>query len=160
MPVPEQHECDPSNPREAFVWALVGLPGPKQNVPLLVHPNVLEQWSEHLWQLGLRHHPEHQTREWHPPSRGQNHWINGAGRWVEAGTPRPPTVTAPDMAILSHHERAAVVAQLHQAGNLNHLLEAARQAGAADALRQASVGTAAPADEPVNASESGWEPGR
>lgn len=71
MPIPLHEDCDPDDPYEAFVWALVGLPGPR-NSPLLVHPDVLRQWSKHLWDLGFRHYPDEQTKQFHPPARGSH----------------------------------------------------------------------------------------
>lgn len=121
MSIPQQHECDPNNPEDAFTWALVGLPGPK-NAPMIVHPMVLRQWSKHLWDLGFRHYPEEQTKEYHPPVRGTHHWLNAAGSWVEKGTPRPARVTAPNVAALTPEERADLVEQLHHHGDLSHLV--------------------------------------
>ena len=145
MPVPQQHECNPDDPTEAFVWALVGLPAGKKNVPLMVHPDTLGQWSEHLHKAGFRHHPELQQIEWHKPHRGADHWLNGTGRWVEAGTPRPPEVTAPDITLLAHSERAHLVDQLHAAGNLNHLLAAAAEQARQDVATVGDASATAPA---------------
>ncbi|MEC3955803.1 DUF2744 domain-containing protein [Nocardia sp. CDC153] len=121
MSIPQQHECDPTKPDEAFTWALVGLPGPK-HAPMIVHPMVLRQWSQHLWDLGFRHDPEQQTKEYHPPVRGHHHWLNGSGQWMPKGTPRPARITAPDVTVLTPHERAELVQQLHHHGDLDHLV--------------------------------------
>jgi hypothetical protein len=121
MPIPQQHECNPDVPAEAFVWALVGLPGPR-NGPLLVPPQVLEKWSEHLWQVGLRHHPEHQTREYHPAPGGE-HWLGQTGQWVPTGTPKPPELTMPSVADLTVAERRHLVDQLRESGELAHLVD-------------------------------------
>ncbi|MBF6449033.1 MULTISPECIES: phage gene 29 protein family protein [Nocardia] len=123
MSIPTYDDCDPNNPHEAFTWALVGLPGPR-NAPLMVHPDVLRQWSKHLWDLGFRHDPQAQTKEYHHPARGVTHWLNGSGRWVPAGTPAPAEVSAPDMAQLTADERAHVVQQLRESGELAHLVDA------------------------------------
>lgn len=123
MPIPLRENCDPNNPEEAFMWAFVGLPGPK-NAALLVHPDTLRQWSKHLWDLGFRHYPEDQQIEYHPPTAGQDHWLaGGGGRWVPKGTPRSPQASAPDMSQLTAAERAAVVAQLQGMGALGHLVD-------------------------------------
>ncbi|MEU4648153.1 MULTISPECIES: phage gene 29 protein family protein [Nocardia] len=129
MSIPQQHECDPNNPEEAISWAFVGLPGPK-NAPMIVHPMVLKQWSKHLWDLGFRHHPDEQTKEYHPPIRGHHHWLNSAGTWVEKGTPQPARITAPDVGMLTQQERADLVSQLREHGDLNHLLTRSTQAEA------------------------------
>ncbi|MFB7719330.1 DUF2744 domain-containing protein [Nocardia sp. NPDC056100] len=120
--IPLHEDCDPDNPSDAFIWALVGLPGPR-NSPLLVHPDVLRKWSKHLWDLGFRHYPEHQSKEYHPPARGVTHWLNGAGQWADKGTPRPPETTAPDVAQLTTDERAHLVEQLRESGELKHLVD-------------------------------------
>ncbi|MBH0775020.1 phage gene 29 protein family protein [Nocardia bovistercoris] len=123
MPIPLHEDCDPDDPYEAFVWALVGLPGPR-NSPLLVHPDVLRQWSKHLWDLGFRHYPDEQTKQFHPPARGVTHWLNGAGQWAEMGAQRPPETTAPDVTQLTPDERAYLVRQLRESGELKHLVDA------------------------------------
>jgi hypothetical protein len=122
MSIPMFEDCDPTDPHDAFTWALVGLPGPR-NAPMMVHPHVLRQWSKHLWELGFRHEPEQQTKEYHPPARGGDHWLNGSGRWVPKGTPRPAPVAAPDMSQLTADERAHVVEQLRGHGALAHLVD-------------------------------------
>ncbi|MEU2033588.1 phage gene 29 protein family protein [Nocardia amamiensis] len=141
MPIPLHEDCDPNDPHEAFTWALVGLPGPR-NSPLLVHPDVLRKWSKHLWDLGFRHYPEEQTKEYHPPARGVTHWLNGAGRWAEKGTPPPPEASAPDVAQLTPDERANLVEQLRESGELRHLVDV-RELDA----NHATVGTADPSAE-------------
>ncbi|MBP0109502.1 hypothetical protein B0F75_24955, partial [Rhodococcus hoagii] len=52
--------CDQSDPKTAFKWALVGLPwaGPQKFTP---PSDLADDWSEHLWRLGFRHHPELQA---------------------------------------------------------------------------------------------------
>jgi hypothetical protein len=122
MALPLQHECDPNIPSEAFVWALVGLPGPR-NGPLLVPPQVLGQWSEHLWNLGFRHYPEDQTLEYQPATRDGEHWLGQAGRWVPIGTPMPPEVSTPSVTEMSAEERRHLVRQLQESGELAHLID-------------------------------------
>ncbi|PXX52631.1 uncharacterized protein DUF2744 [Nocardia tenerifensis] len=122
MTIPSLDQCNPDDPNEAFVWALVGLPGP-QNSPLLVHPDVLRQWSKHLWDLGFRHYPDEQTKEYHPPARGLTHWLNGSGQWAEKGAPRPAESSAPDVSELTPDERAHLVEQLRESGELKHLVD-------------------------------------
>ncbi|WP_405166716.1 DUF2744 domain-containing protein [Nocardia sp. NBC_01499] len=122
MSIPLHEQCNPDDPHEAFVWALVGLPGP-QNSPLLVHPDVLRQWSKHLWDLGFRHCTDEQTKEYHPPARGVTHWLNGAGQWAAKGAPRAPETSAPDVTELTQEERAHLVEQLRESGELKHLVD-------------------------------------
>ncbi|MFC9994581.1 DUF2744 domain-containing protein [Nocardia sp. NPDC127526] len=137
MAIPLHEDCDPNDPYQAFVWALVGLPGP-HNSPLLVHPDVLRQWSKHLWDLGFRHDPEQQTKEYHPPARGVTHWLNGSGQWAAKGAPRPPESSAPDITELTPDERMHLAQQLRESGELGHLVDP-RELD----LNQARIGTAA-----------------
>lgn len=140
MHIPLQEGCDPDNPEEVFLWALVGLPGPKGS-PMLLSPKILRLWSKHLWDLGLRHDENEQQREYHPPARGPQHWLNGAGRWVDKGTARKPRIRTPDITMFTPEERAELVAQLHLHGDLNHLV------GPTDKPNVAQVGAVRPPRE-------------
>jgi hypothetical protein len=121
--IPLQEHQNPDNPQEHFLWALVGLPGPK-GAPMLLSPKILRKWSEHLWNAGFRHLPDQQSHEYHPPARGQQHWLNGAGRWVEKGTvPPAQRITAPDITGFTPEERRDLVQQLQAHGELKHLVD-------------------------------------
>lgn len=121
--IPLQEHQDPDNPEEHFLWALVGLPGPR-GAAMLMSPKILRKWSEHLWNAGFRHMPEHQTHEYHPPARGEQHWLNGSGRWVERGTvERAKRITAPDITHFTPEERRNLVNQLRAHGELDHLVD-------------------------------------
>lgn len=122
MALPSQEECNQNDPEDAFVWAFVGLPGPR-NGPMLVPQQVLGKWSKHLWDLGFRHHPQEQMLEYHPAVPGSEHWISQAGNWVPVGTPRPPEVTVGSVADLSIDERRELVRQLQESGELAHLID-------------------------------------
>jgi hypothetical protein len=122
MSIPLHEHCDREKPEEAFVWALIGLPGPR-NAPLLVHPHTLGEWSKHLWELGFRHAPDDQSRVFHPPARGHHHWLNGSGQWLPQGTPRVTLPALPDVAGLTAEERAHLVRQLRDSGHLAHLVD-------------------------------------
>ncbi|MGW4371038.1 phage gene 29 protein family protein [Nocardia takedensis] len=123
MALPAQQDCDQDNPEDAFVWAFVGLPGPR-NGPMLVPQQQLRKWSRHLWELGFRHHPEHQELEYHPATPEGEHWLFQAGSWVPVGTPRPPSTGELSVADLSAAERQELVRQLRESGDLAHLVEA------------------------------------
>ncbi|WP_405164710.1 DUF2744 domain-containing protein [Nocardia sp. NBC_01499] len=137
MSIPLHEHCDQAKAEEAFVWALVGLPGPR-NSPLMVHPDTLGEWSKHLWDLGFRHYPEDQAKEFHPPARGHHHWLNGSGQWLPQGTPRVHVPDLPEVTQLTAEERAHVVRQLRDSGDLAHLVD-----------RQEPPAQAADADEPA-----------
>ncbi|WP_019932352.1 DUF2744 domain-containing protein [Nocardia sp. BMG111209] len=130
MSIPLHEHCDQDEPEEAFVWALIGLPGPR-NSPLLVHPHTLGEWSKHLWDLGFRHAPDDQAKEYHPPARGHRHWLNGSGQWLPQGAPRATLPGLPDVTELTADERAHLVRQLRDSGHLAHLVD--RQKSPADA---------------------------
>lgn len=112
-----QEDCDVNKPEEAFAWALTALPMPKGS-PLMLHPSILKRWSKHLWELGFRQYPSEQQKVYHPPHRGQQHWLNSSGAWYPKDHPRPPRVTAPDMSRLTAEERVDVIRQLREFGDL------------------------------------------
>lgn len=122
MSIPLHEHCDQETPEEAFVWALIGLPGPR-NSPLMVHPITLGEWSKHLWDLGFRHYAEDQTKEYHPPARGHHHWLNGSGQWLPQGSEPVVVPDLPDVTQMSEEERAHVVQQLHHHGHFKHLVD-------------------------------------
>ncbi|MFE3754553.1 DUF2744 domain-containing protein [Nocardia tengchongensis] len=130
MSIPLHEHCDPDKPEEAFVWALIGLPGPK-NSPLMVHPLTLGDWSKHLWDLGFRHSVDDQTKEFHPPARGHHHWLNASGNWLPTGTERIVVPDLPDVTQMTAEERAHVVQQLRERGELAHLVERDRNSAPA-----------------------------
>ena len=81
---PTRENCDPTNPREAFLWMFVALPHVK-GAPLIMPISYYEDVSERLWELGARP-TEEPTLEWVPPSATEPHWLTSPGRWVPAGT--------------------------------------------------------------------------
>ncbi|WP_306358706.1 MULTISPECIES: DUF2744 domain-containing protein [unclassified Nocardia] len=143
MGLPLQHECDPDNPDEAFVWAFVALPGPG-NGPLLVPPRILGQWSRRLWELGFRHHPAEQTLEYQLGGN-DGHWLGQPGAWVPKGTAVAPDDGVPDVSELSAVQRAHLVAQLQQSGELAHLVDA--RTLAPDTARAGTAATTTPPTE-------------
>lgn len=118
MTVPLQHECDGGNPRQAFVWALRDLPGPKGNGTTLPFPTpMLEHWSEHLWNLGFRHCPEHQTLQYQQAPEGGSHWLN-PGDWVPVTTEVAAPADQPIVTQMSPMVRAELARQLIESGEL------------------------------------------
>ncbi|AVP71349.1 phage gene 29 protein family protein [Prescottella equi] len=118
MTVPLQHECDGSDPRKAFVWALRDLPGPKGRSASLPFPTpMLELWSEHLWNLGFRHHHDEQTLQYQPGLEGGQHWLN-PGDWVPTES---EVITPPEQPIVTQMSpvvRAELARQLVESGEL------------------------------------------
>ncbi|GAB4584396.1 phage gene 29 protein family protein [Nocardia sp. IFM 10818] len=114
MSIPVQAGCDPDNPEEFALWALLHLP--RTGVPMLMHPSVLRDWSKHLWDLGFRHNPELQTKKLQRPIAGKQSPFNGSTQWVDIDTEEPPLRAIPDIASLTPEENAAMLAQYERAG--------------------------------------------
>lgn len=81
---PTRANCDPTNPREAFVWMFAALPHVK-GAPLIMPISYYEDVSERLWELGARPSAE-PILEWVAPSATEPNWITSPGRWVPAGS--------------------------------------------------------------------------
>ncbi|MHC9531692.1 phage gene 29 protein family protein [Prescottella equi] len=115
--IPLQAMCDQSDPKTAFKWALVGLPwaGPQKFTP---PSDLADDWSEHLWRLGFRHHPELQELKLIPPPRGQQHPQNATMQWVGIDEPEPPPAVIPDVSSKEYtrNEQAAIAEQLYRDG--------------------------------------------
>lgn len=120
--------------REFAAWAFVGLKLPNGDA-LIASPQTYGDWSEQFGKAGFLHVSQLQAMaegdvipvsslpkqqiEYHPPRRGQNHWLNPTGKWVPVGTDREEALGAPDMAEYTHHEQADVVEQLAMSGRLS-----------------------------------------
>lgn len=87
MSIPTQDNCDLNNPREAFLWMLVGLSNSK--VPLIFPRQILEDISERIWLAGGRPHPELQQIYYKPPAATDENsiWDSMGGEWVRAAAP-------------------------------------------------------------------------
>lgn len=88
--IPTIDTCDTGEPDQFARWALVCLPGTEHSgAPLLVAPQVLAAWSQHLWDCGFRHHPEYQKKDYVLPdvegysAPDASFWAQSAGKWVE-----------------------------------------------------------------------------
>lgn len=114
--IPLQVDCDPDDPEEMALWALICLPGLESQAAMLMPPQTLQGWSRRLHELGFRHHPELQTLKYVPPQGGE-HWLDSAsGRWVPIDQALPPEVTAPDTSHLSDAELRVLGARLKDQG--------------------------------------------
>lgn len=82
MAIPVRRSCDAENPREHVLWALVAMGG-QIPAPLLFPRPVMEDFSEHLYRCGFRHHPELQTRHYQPPESTDSIWGAAGGVWVD-----------------------------------------------------------------------------
>lgn len=117
MPLPLQQNMNMEEPGEMFKWMLVSIPG-VDGAPVIMHPDVLEKISRHLWQCGARFVPEEQQIKYLPPTV-DTHWMAaGAGKWVDVRADVPAEVSAPTVNELSHAEKLAIVKQLADEGYL------------------------------------------
>ncbi|MFI9507579.1 DUF2744 domain-containing protein [Nocardia sp. NPDC052566] len=115
MRIPRQDQCDPTDPEQHALWALVCPPAAGET-PMLIPEWVARQISAALWHCGFRHHPELQTRKFQRPYRGAQHPLNGSGRWVDINEPDPEPVILPNLAEMTPAERDAVIAQARALG--------------------------------------------
>ena len=109
-----QENCNPDDPTENMVWAIMcflwnGLPFP-MGVPMA------KALSEHLNKCGFVHDPSKQTIKYRRPFRGQQTQYNGAGSWVDIDEPDPAPVVIQDFSKATPEERAAAAAQLRALG--------------------------------------------
>ncbi|QOC56034.1 hypothetical protein SEA_CLOWN_36 [Gordonia phage Clown] len=78
---PTVDNCDPNDPEQFAVWALVGLPG-QNGAPLPLPVTILRLVSRRLWDLGFRYHPELRTLKYRKPTTDNPNWLTSPGEWV------------------------------------------------------------------------------
>lgn len=133
MSIPSQAECDLSNPKEHFLWALRGLEW-GNNVAVIPRP-ILEKWSAHLVATGavhvlalyaladengkidVRDLPK-QKIKYVPYERGEDHELNGAGQWLPVTAEEPEKYQLPPAAELTPEEKAILAQELKDEGYL------------------------------------------
>lgn len=126
MTIPTQGECDFDKPEQHLLWALRGLQW-GDNTMVIPRP-ILEKWSSHLvatgavhvsalWKLAdengkidINDLPK-QKIKYQLPQRGQNHDLNGAGKWVPVSAPEPSPLSG-----LSDEQKALLAAELRKEG--------------------------------------------
>ncbi len=95
--IPMQAYCDPDDPEEFALWAVVGI-AETPGVPMLVHDDALRGLSKQLHAAGFRHHPELQRKkaviEGAPEAEGVQ-WM-GVGQvvWVDIDAEDTPIALA------------------------------------------------------------------
>lgn len=117
MALPQQENSDLESPEGMFAWMMLGLPGIK-GAPMPFHPIILAMWSAHFYKCGARFHPELQEVEFHPPTRGDHHWLNVSGTWKEVGQVKEAHAESVNMADRTTTEKADMVRQLLESGEL------------------------------------------
>lgn len=93
LPLPEN--CDPTNPRQAFLWMFTAMPG-VQGAPLLLGTEYWELQSWRMWVLGARP-TEAATLKYQPPANMVANQWNAAGKWVTLDTPDIPRQTLTEL---------------------------------------------------------------
>lgn len=95
--IPMQAYCDPDDPEEFALWALVGI-AETPGVPMLVHDEALRGLSKQLHAAGFRHHPTLQTRkaviEGAPEAEGVQWMGVGQIAWVDIDHEDSPIAVA------------------------------------------------------------------
>ena len=108
--VPVRENCDPTNPRQAFLWMFTAMPGMK-GAPLMLPTEYWETQSWRMWVLGARPVAE-PTLKYRAPASVTAAW-QAAGEWVNLDA---PDRTAPSFAELfrdlPQQERAEIRAAL------------------------------------------------
>ncbi|WP_052280793.1 phage gene 29 protein family protein [Nocardia vulneris] len=120
--IPHQSECNMDDPEEHALWALVCPPATGQT-PILLPLFVAKNLAKALWNCGFRHHPELQTVKFQRPFRGQQHPMNGMGRWVPIDTPEPDLPILPNLAEMTPHEVDDIVQQARALGAVPEIPE-------------------------------------
>ncbi len=120
------------DPREHIAWGLVHMPS-FRGTPLLTHPEIIGDQSEHLFKLGFCHvgwlaglanedgfiHVDQlpkQQLKYQKQARGPRNPYNAASKWVDMETPEPKPMRIADIRALTPEENAAMIAQYQAAG--------------------------------------------
>lgn len=118
MPIRTLENSDMDDPEQHAAWALGLIPGIGQS-PLIFPENYASAISQHLFELGFRHHPELQSKKWRRPYRGQQTGFNPAGNWVPIDDPDPDPVVLPNVNAYTAQENEAILAQYAESGALD-----------------------------------------
>lgn len=101
---PTRENCNPDDPYQAYLWALVALP--YQNGGQLAMPvDYLQFVSKRLWdcfgppKCTNCGHLEEPKIKYRRPSGLEPNWMTAPGRWVPADAPDPSPVPAADRAV-------------------------------------------------------------
>ncbi|WP_037182595.1 phage gene 29 protein family protein [Rhodococcoides fascians] len=117
LPTPEN--IDPDNPRQALQPVLIDLPMMGQSItPPIDGPEggTMGNWSETLYERGVRWHPELATKKFRPPPRGPQHLMNYTSGWVDKDEPDPEPTELVDLSQFSAYENQFHAEQLYNMG--------------------------------------------
>lgn len=79
---PTELNCNPAHPEEAWVPALLGLPGMK-GASMALPVSYLRMWSQRLFQWGGPPDPSKRQIYYHPPRSGEINPMFAAGEWKD-----------------------------------------------------------------------------
>ncbi|MDM7488703.1 DUF2744 domain-containing protein [Rhodococcus sp. CSLK01-03] len=126
--LPLRGNCDPKNPRQAFLWMFTALPG-VQGAPLPLPTDYWETVSWRQWQLGARPTEEPQLKYQPPMNMVADRWT-AAGKWVTLDTPDPVYPTMTDIVSkLSQQDRAELKAVITEKLGFEDVPEPSAPAG-------------------------------
>lgn len=111
-----QDRCDPNNPEEFALWAILNFEWNDQ--PFNMAVAIAKALSTHLKKCGFEHNPDLQEIKYQRPYRGQQTTFNGAGQWVPMETPDPLPVTLPDVSALTLEEQQVLLDQFKALGKI------------------------------------------
>lgn len=107
--VPTRENCDPANPRTAFLWMFTAMPGMK-GAPLMMPTEYWELQSWRMWVLGARPVAEPGQKWQAPVNVTANAW-QASGKWVDLDTPEPVRKTIAELLReLPQKDRAEIAA--------------------------------------------------
>lgn len=111
---PLRENCDPDNPYQHALWALVALPG-QNGAPLVMPVEYLQLVSKRLWDLGFRR-VEEPTLKYYKPSATEPHWLTSPGSWVDIDAPDPDPRTPARRAVdsLVTQQKAELFRELYK----------------------------------------------
>lgn len=93
--VPLFDNCDPKNPRQAFLPFFTAMPG-VQGAPMITQVEFWELQSWRMWLLGARPTGGKRHLKYRPPATVTNPWT-AQGEWVDVDDPDPPRMTMKDL---------------------------------------------------------------
>lgn len=114
---PQQNQCDMKDPTEHFLWGLAQIPVGNEMMPVQIA--TARNMSQHLHELGFRHHPKLQTKKLQLPVRGSQSNLNGLARWVPMDAEDPDPLVLPDVKAMNAEEREWVHQELKNVGHIN-----------------------------------------
>jgi hypothetical protein len=84
---PTRENCDPTNPYQAYLWALVAMPYQK-GAQLVLPVDYLQFVSKRLWDCFGPPNPDWEpTIKYQPPLNTDPNWLTSPGKWVDASEP-------------------------------------------------------------------------